>query len=69
MPNDPLYSNTPEPDRAPDASRKGWDSADFTYGRCYTTITGATEAEFVKAVAAHRRNCITPPKGSYRVRP
>lgn len=69
MPNDPLYNNTPPPADEPAASRQGWDSADFTCGRCHTTVTGATQDEFVKAWIAHRRSCITPSKGSYRVRP
>jgi len=36
---------------------QGWDLAEFTCGRCGTTITAATEREYVNLVGGHKAAC------------
>jgi hypothetical protein len=36
---------------------QGWDLAEFTCGRCGTTVTATTEHEYVRLVYGHKANC------------
>lgn len=40
--------------------QQGWDSAEFTCGRCYTTVTATTEREYIRLVWGHKANCPAP---------
>lgn len=39
---------------------QGWDLAEFTCGRCLTTITATTEREYVNLIGNHKANCPPP---------
>lgn len=39
---------------------QGWDQAEFTCGRCGTTVTATTEAEYIRLVWGHKAHCGNP---------
>ncbi|OKJ06810.1 hypothetical protein [Kitasatospora sp. CB01950] len=41
----------------PTAEQQGWDTAEYTCARCWTTVTATTEDELVRLVAEHRNTC------------
>jgi Family of unknown function (DUF6237) len=48
------------------ATEDGWDRAEYTCGRCYTTVTATTGREFVRLVAEHRAACHRAAAGGVR---
>jgi hypothetical protein len=41
-------------------NEQGWDRAEFTCGRCFTTITATAEDDFPRLVGGHKANCPSP---------
>jgi hypothetical protein len=38
-------------------ARQGWDRAEFTCGRCGTTVTADTEREYINLISGHKAAC------------
>ncbi|MGV9271494.1 hypothetical protein ACWDRR_43410 [Kitasatospora sp. NPDC003701] len=41
----------------PPPAGQGWDTAEYTCARCWTTVTASTEDELIRLVFDHKATC------------